>query len=230
MDGIITKKLNIWSLVIFPLLAVGYLVLLSSSDLNQNIVFAQIPTEHCNCTLDYLLPNTVNLTSITIPKVSIVLNESITSQTEGQLTWNAVKAAQLMNMITDKFLFGNFTSGTAATVALNLVNAKPNESYGVQINGGTIPNSAKAEVLKASVNENGTLKEIKAREKVAEYQLEYDKTKKLGSTKSSFSLGLQEPGFYLLIITLNYDSHDFNAETRRQNPMLIAYESVLKIQ
>jgi hypothetical protein len=205
--GIITKNLNILTLAIFTLLVVGYLVLASSSHLNPIVVFAQTPSEHCNCTLDYLPPNTINLTSITIPKVSIVINESITSETEGELTWNAVKAAQLMNVVTDKFLFGNFTSGTAATVALNIITAKPNESYGVQINGGTIPNSAKAE-----------------------YQLKYDKIKKLGSTKSGFSLDLQEPGYYLLLITLNYDSRDFNVETERQNPMSITYESVLKIQ
>lgn len=230
MFGVIIKNLNILTLASFTLLLVGYLVIASSSHLNPVAVFAQTPAQHCNCTLDYVPPNTVNLTSITIPKVSIVINESITSETEGELTWNAVKAAQLMNVVTDKFLFGNFTSGTAASVALNIITAKPNKSYGVQINGGTIPNSAKAEVLKASVNENGTLKEITTGEKTAEYQLKYDKIKKLGSTKSGFSLDLQEPGYYLLLITLNYDSRDFNVETERQNPMSITYESVLKIQ
>ena len=228
MPRILGKKVGKMSLATFFLLGAGFMVVQSLFELNSAGVFAQIPTELCNCTLDYLTPNSNNLTSITIPKVSIVINESITSETEGQISWNAVKSAQLMNLVTDKFLFGNFTSGTAATVALNIINAKPNESLGVQFNGGTTPDTAKAEVLKASVNENGTLKEIQTSEKIAEYHLQYDKFKKSGSTKSGFSVNLQEPGYYLLMITLTYNSNH-NSETPVQKPMSITYETILKI-
>ena len=74
------------NLAAFFLLGAGFMVVQSLLELNSAGVFAQIPTELCNCTLDYLTPNSNNLTSITIPKVSIVINESITSETEGQMS------------------------------------------------------------------------------------------------------------------------------------------------
>ena len=68
-----------------------------------------------------------------------------------------------MGVLMNYFYLGNFSSGTAATVALNTIDVKPNESLGIKISGGTIPTVTNIvrELVKADVNVNRTLGEIK---------------------------------------------------------------------
>ena len=67
------------------------------------------------------------------------------------------------------FYLGNFSSGTAATVALNTIDVKPNESLGIKISGGTIPavTNIVGELVKAdntksvnSINNNTSVNDI----------------------------------------------------------------------
>src|SRR5574341_564874 len=67
----------------------------------------------CNCTMDQISSNKDNLTGVTLPRISIIKNETQESQTEGPLVWTAVKSAPLMDIISDKFLLGNLTGGTS---------------------------------------------------------------------------------------------------------------------
>jgi len=76
---------------------------------------------------------------VTIPGVRLLKHETLLSQTEGGLSWIAIKPTHLMSILMKDFSLGNFSSGTGATVALNTINVSPNESLGVKISGGTLP-------------------------------------------------------------------------------------------
>ena len=182
----------------------------------------------CNCTADYIATNPDNLTTLTIPRINIVKTEILDSQTEGHLEWKAVKSIVLMNVIIDNFLLGNFSTGTGSTVALNTINVKPNESLGIQLNG-KIPDTARAEIIRASVNENGTMKDVTPEEKIHEYELQYDKeTKKLTSGTNDLMVNLHEPGYYLLVLSLSYGSHHGN-NINKPGGLTSVYETILKI-
>ena len=182
----------------------------------------------CNCTADYIATNPDNLTTLTIPRINIVKTEILDSQTEGHLEWKAVKSTVLMNVITDNFLLGNFSTGTGSTVALNTINVKPNESLGIQLNG-KIPDAARAEIIRASVNENGTMKDVKPAEKIHEYELQYDKaTKKLLSGKNDLVVDLHEPGYYLVVISLSFGNHNGNS-INKTGGLTSVYETILKL-
>jgi hypothetical protein len=120
---------------------------------------------HCNCVIDYTTTGQYNnnITGITIPGIRLLKNETLQSQTEGHLSWIAIKSTRLMGILTKDFSLGNFSSGTGATVALNTINVSPNESLGIKISGGTIPaaGAVRGEIVKAYVNVNGTLGEIR---------------------------------------------------------------------
>ena len=140
----------------------------------------------------------------------------------------AVKSTVLMNVITDNFLLGNFSTGTGSTVALNTINVKPNESLGIQLSG-KIPESARAEIIKASVNENGTMKDVKPAEKIHDYELQYDKaTKKLISGGNDLAVNLHEPGYYLVVISLSFGSHHGN-NIDKTGGLTSVYETILKL-
>ena len=194
----------------------------------------------CNCIIDYTTNGhdiNNNITGITIPKVRLLKNETLQSQTEGRLNWIAVKPVQLMGILTKDFFLGNFSGGTSATVALNTINVRPNESLGVQITGGNIPSVIKGEILKADVNENGTLGEIKTSgKKIIEFPLEYNKSlPKSLSGKNSFTVSLSEPGYYLLLISLTYNNNfmKINKDIKSQqtkNSLIPIYETLLKLE
>src|SRR5919198_2401294 len=194
---------------------------------------------NCNCIIDYTTSghDNNNITGITIPKVRLLKNETLQSQTEGRLNWIAVKPIQLMGILTKDFFLGNFSGGTSATVALNTINVRPNESLGVQITGGNIPSMIKGEILKADVNENGTLGEIKTSgKKIIEFPLEYNKSlPKSLSGKNSFTVSLSEPGYYLLLISLTYNNNfmKINKDIKSQqtkNSLIPIYETLLKLE
>jgi hypothetical protein len=142
------------------------------------------------------------------------------------------------------FFLGNFSGGTGATVALNTINVRPNEYLGIKITGGTIPAGVIGEIVKANVNVNGTLAQIKASgNKTIQIPLQYSKAVKtpvLGINK--FLVGVKEPGYYLLLISLGYNtktisnynnasitSSKFIGNEQTRYPLIAIYETVLKV-
>ena len=181
----------------------------------------------CNCILDsttYASTPSNNMTGLTIPRVKLIKNETLESKTEGHLTWNTLKDTQLLGLLSENFFLGNFSRGTGASVALNTLKVKQNESLGIQITGGRTPAQVKAEIIKATVNKNGTLGEIKTLgPKVAEIPIQYDKaTKKHTLDKNSFPVKVPEHGDYLLLIELTY-----NNKNQPSKHLIAAYELVL---
>jgi hypothetical protein len=217
-------------LVLLIAFGIGFSTSLSAADQYLPVVSAQSePIPGCNCTADYIATNPDNLTTMTIPRLNIVKTEILDSQTEGQLTWKAIKSTVLMNVITDNFLLGNFSTGTGSTVALNTIYVKPNESLGIQLSG-KIPDAAKAEIIRASVNENGTMKDVKPTEKIHEYELQYDKaTKKLVSGKNDLVVNLDEPGYYLVVISLSFGSQ-YGNNINKTTGLIGVYETLLKVE
>lgn len=209
----------------------------------------------CNCIMD-LTNSTIghhsvnSITGITIPRLKLVKNETVLSQTEGRLSWIALKEGRLLGILMNGFFLGNFTgTGTSSTVPLNTIVVRSNESLGVQISGGTppAPGAIKGEIVKADLNVNGTLGEIKTvGAKPVLFPLQYNKAlKKPVLGVNSFSINVKEPGYYLLLISLGYDvkSHGnilgVNA-TKYNNsngfgngqgkyPLIAIFESVLQV-
>ncbi len=208
----------------------------------------------CNCIIDLTTNGSGhysnNITGLTIPKVKLLKNETLLSQTEGRLSWQAIKSTQLMGILMNGIFLGNFTgTGTSSTVVINTINVKPNESLGVQISGGTIPSptAVKGEIVKAEVNVNGTLGEMKTvANKTVQFHLHYNNAiKKSVLGINSFLINVKEPGYYLLLVSLGYDvkSHSnilgVNA-TKYNNsngfgngqakyPLIAIFESVIKV-
>jgi len=207
----------------------------------------------CNCIID-LTTNSGgdhlnNVTGLTIPTVKLLKNETLMSQTEGRLSWIAMKSTQLMGILINGIFLGNFTgTGTSSSVALNTINVKPNESLGVQISGGTIPSptAVKVEIVKARVNANGTLEEIRtAANNTAQLYLHYNNVIKkpiLGINK--FLVNIKQPGYYLLLISAGYNikpqanNINFNGTDNENNflgngqikyPLIAIFESVLNV-
>jgi hypothetical protein len=202
---------------------------------------------HCNCVIDHTSggKSNNNITAITIPSVKLLKNETLQSQTEGHLSWIAIKSTQLMGILMKDFYLGNFSGGTSATVALNTISVRPNESLGIKISGGTIPaaTAIKGELVKADVNVNGTLGEIKTvGSKTIQFPLHYNKAVKnptLGINR--FLVNVNGPGYYLLLISLSYNTKSATsinnnagvnhvigiAQTRY--PLVALYETVLKV-
>jgi hypothetical protein len=202
------------------------------------VLAQKVPTNSmCNCTLDTTTYGHLskNVSGITIPKVRIIQNQSLQSQTEGHLTWKSVKPMQLMGILTNGFFLGNFSSGTASTVALNSLNVKPNDSIGIQIGGGTIPTTAKAELLKANVNVNGTLAQIKTVGKpISTFDVNHGKNMKMALAKNKLLAGLDlHPNNYLLLMSLTYNdgvrSAGTSAKGLNTNPIVAIYETVLQV-
>ena len=192
--------------------------------------FGQQESAHiCGCILDATKGGNNTRTYLTVPKVKIIKNETLDSQTEGHLSWKAVRSLQLVNIITKNFILGNFSSGTASSVALNTLNVKMNDSLGLQVTGGTIPTQVNAQIIKAAVNKNGTLEDTKTiGEKIIEFPFQFNSTSnRLGSNTKSITINISEPGDYLLLISLTYNSRDRSQEAI---PLLAIYESVLTIK
>jgi len=203
----------------------------------------------CNCIIDYMSSGHSNSsrTAVTIPGIKLLKNETYQSQTEGRLSSIVIKSAPLMGILVKDFSLGNFSSGTSATVALNTINIKPNESLGVSISGGTIPlaTALRGQIVKADVNANGTLGEIKTvGNEPIQFSLNYSKTVKepvLGVNK--FLVNVKDPGYYLLLISLGYNSKSSSdisntnntfssnnpANKQTKYPLIAVYETVLKL-
>ncbi len=213
-------------------------------------VYGQTVPQSCNCIIDYTSSghSNNNITGITIPGVKLLKNETYQSQTEGRLSSIAIKSTQLMGIRMKDFSLGNFSSGTGATVALNTINVRPNESLGIRISGGTILSigGLLGEIVKADVNVNGTLSQIKTvGNNTIQFPLHYNKGIKqpvFGINK--FLVNVKEPGYYLLLISLGYNTkannnniNTYSAVTndrfigseQTRYPLIAVYETVLKV-
>jgi hypothetical protein len=196
------------------------------------------PADTCNCTIDTTSYGHLskNISGITIPKVKLVKNESMDSQSEGHLTWKAIKPMQLMGILTNGYFLGNFSSGTSSTVALNTLNVKPNDTIGIQIGGGTNPTAAKAEIIKANVNANGTFEDIKTIGKTVSSSLaSHVKKIKSALNNNKLLVGLDpHPSYYLLLVALTYGDGIKSASTiassgPKTNHLVAIYQTVLRV-
>jgi hypothetical protein len=167
----------------------------------------------CNCILDstsYASVPSTNVTGMTIPSVDLLKNETLVSATEGNLSWISEKGTELLGVLSDNYFLGNFSRGTGRTVALNTLDIHENESLGIEVSGGSLPDQMKAEIIQATVDKNGTLAEITTMgPKIAEVPIMYDATLE-GPTmdKNRLNLTLPGAGDYLLLIELSYSNNN----------------------
>ncbi len=197
-----------------------------------------VPSGECNCILDstsYASTPYNNLTGLTIPSVDLLKNETVVSATEGNLSWITEKGTELLGVLSENYFLGNFSRGTGRTVALNTLDIKQNESLGVEVSGGSIPDHMKAEIIQASVDRNGTLAEITTiGSKIAEVPILYDETlEEPTSDKNSLKVNVPTSGDYLLLIDLSYDNKNQTSSSSSlssSKPLTLVYESVLVVK
>lgn len=187
-----------------------------------------VPSGECNCVLDstsYASVPSNNVTGLTIPSVDLLKNETVVSATEGNLSWVTEKGTELLGVLSENYFLGNFSRGTGRTVALNMLDIQQNESLGIEVSGGSFPDSMKAEIIQASVDKNGTLAEITTiGPKVAEIPILYDETlEEPTMDKNTLKINVPAAGDYLLLVELTYD----NKSPSSSKPLTLVYETVL---
>jgi hypothetical protein len=130
----------------------------------------------------------------------------------------------LLGILSEDFFLGNFSKGTGKTVALNTLNVRQNELLGMEVTGGSVPVQVKAEIIKASVDKNGMLGEIKTiGPKVAEVPIQYvHGLKEPAMGKNSLQVKVPGPGDYLVLVELSFDS-----KNSLSKPLIAVYETVL---
>ena len=196
------------------LVVVGFFLFSFFFNFNILSAYAEKIFNTCNCMLDSIYQDT--MVGLTLPKVNIIKTESITSQTEGNLNWNAIKSAPMFGIKINDFFITNLTKGTAATVALNTININRNETLGMEIIGGAIPEETKLEILHAAIQEDGRLYDsIVQGEKLYEYSLD--------TTNKSVQFNFHENGTYLLLIELKYNNINSGSV------LTAIYELILKV-
>jgi hypothetical protein len=197
-----------------------------------------VPSGECNCILDstsYASTPYNNLTGLTIPSVDLLKNETVVSATEGNLSWITEKGTELLGVLSENYFLGNFSRGTGRTVALNTLDIKQNESLGVEVSGGSVPDHMKAEIIQASVDRNGTLAEITTiGSKIAEVPILYDETlEEPTDDKNSLKVNVPTSGDYLLLVELSYDNNNqttSSSSLSSSKPLTLVYETVLVIK
>lgn len=198
-----------------------------------------VPSGECNCILDstsYASAPSSNVTGLTIPSVDLLKNETVASATEGNLSWITDKGTELLGVLSDNYFLGNFSRGTGRTVALNMLDTKQNESLGIEVSGGSLPDQMKAEIIQASVDKNGTLAEIKTvGPKIAEVPILYDATlEEPTSDKNRLNVKVPNPGDYLLLLELSYNGTGTTSSplssSSSSKPLTLVYETVLVAQ
>ena len=107
-----------------------------------------------------------------------------------------------LGVLSDNYFLGNFSRGTGRTVALNTLDIHKNESLGIEVSGGSLPDQMKAEIIQATVDKNGTLAEITTMgPKIAEVPIMYDATlEEPTMDKNRLNLSVPGAGDYLLLI------------------------------
>ncbi len=198
-----------------------------------------VPSGECNCILDstsYASAPSSNLTGLTIPSVDLLKNETLVSATEGNLSWITDKGTELLGVLSDNYFLGNFSRGTGRTVALNMLDTKQNESFGIEVSGGSLPDQMKAEIIQASVDKNGTLAEIKTvGPRIAEVPIAYDATlEEPTSDKNRLNVNVPNPGDFLLLLELSYNgtgtTSSLSSSSSSSKPLTLVYETVLVAQ
>jgi hypothetical protein len=222
-------------LICFLMSLLTSLTMLLIASYQTPLVDAQsVPVGKCNCILDstsYASAPSSNLTGLTIPSVDLLKNETVVSATEGSLSWITDKGTELLGVLSDNYFLGNFSRGTGRTVALNMLDTEQNESLGIEVSGGSLPDQMKAEIIQASVDKNGTLAEIKTvGPKVAEVPIAYDATlEEPTSDKNSLNVNVPAPGDYLLLLELSYNGTG-STSSLSSKPLTLVYETVLVAQ
>ena len=204
----------------------------------QSVDAQTVPSGECNCVLDstsYASVPSSNVTGLTIPSVDLLKNEMVVSATEGNLSWVTDKGTELLGVLSENYFLGNFSRGTGRTVALNMLDIKQNESLGIDVSGGSLPDGMKAEIIQASVDRNGTLAEITTvGPKVAEVPILYDKTLEEPTTdKNNLKISVPAAGDYLLLVELSYDDKSPSASSSSSSsskPLTLVYETVLVVE
>jgi len=194
----------------------------------QSVDAQTVPSGECNCVLDstsYASIPSNNVTGLTIPSVDLLKNETVVSATEGNLSWVTEKGTELLGVLSENYFLGNFSRGTGRTVALNMLDIQQNESLGIEVSGGSVPDYVKAEIIQASVNKNGTLAEITTLgPKVAEVPILYDETlEEPTMDTNTLKINVPAAGDYLLLVELTYD----NRSPSSSKPLTLVYETVL---
>jgi len=207
----------------------------------QSVDAQTVPSGECNCVLDstsYASVPSTNVTGLTIPSVDLLKNEMVVSATEGNLSWVTDKGTELLGVLSENYFLGNFSRGTGRTVALNMLDIKQNESLGIEVSGGSLPDDMKAEIIQASVDKNGTLAEITTvGPKVAEVPILYDETLEEPTTdKNNLKISVPAAGDYLLLVELSYDdkspsaSSSASSSSASSKPLTLVYETVLVVE
>lgn len=209
-------------------------MLLIASYQTPSVEAQSVPVGKCNCILDstsYASAPSSNVTGLTIPSVDLLKNETVVSATEGSLSWITDKGTELLGVLSDSYFLGNFSRGTGRTVALNMLDTKQNESLGIEVSGGSLPDQMKAEIIQASVDKNGTLAEIKTvGPKIAEVPIAYDATlEEPTSDKNRLNVNVPAPGDYLLLLELSYNGTG-PISLLSSKPLKLVYETVLVAQ
>jgi hypothetical protein len=200
----------------------------------QSVDAQTVPSGECNCVLDstsYASVPSSNVTGLTIPSVDLLKNEMVVSATEGNLSWVTDKGTELLGVLSENYFLGNFSRGTGRTVALNMLDIKQNESLGIEVSGGSLPDGMKAEIIQASVDRNGTLAEITTvGPKVAEVPILYDETLEEPTTdKNNLKISVPAAGDYLLLVELSYDDKSPSSSSSSK-PLTLVYETVLVVE
>jgi hypothetical protein len=226
--------MNLQICVLMMSLLASLSIVLIVSYLTPSVDAQSVPVGKCNCILDstsYASAPSKNLTGLTIPSVDILKNETVVSATEGSLSWITDKGTELLGVLSDNYFLGNFSRGTGRTVALNMLDTKQNESLGIEVSGGSMPDQMKAEIIQASVDKNGTLAEIKTvGPKIAEVPIAYDATvEEPTSDKNRLNVNVPAPGDYLLLLELSYNGTG-PISSLSSKPLTLVYETVLVVQ
>jgi hypothetical protein len=227
--GVVLSVLATFAIVVFAFT--------TSTDQIQSADAQTVPSGECNCILDstsYASTPYNNLTGLTIPSVDLLKNETVISATEGNLSWITEKGTELLGVLSENYFLGNFSRGTGRTVALNTLDIQQNESLGVEVSGGSVPDHMKAEIIQASVDRNGTLAEIiTTGSKIAEVPILYDETlEEATSDKNSLKVNVPTSGDYLLLVELSYDNKNQTSSSSLSSskPLTLVYETVLVVK
>ena len=190
----------------------------------------------CNCTLDYL----DNSIGFDLPKVKLIKNESMQSQTEGTLVWTESKELAMDGAIVGEIYVANQSAG--ALVDLNAIKVKQNQLLSLEFTGGTLPDIVRAEIVNPTTPMNGTalkIGDIKVGKKLSESTILFNELMDEPiSNQNNFRVQVPpEGGDMVLIVSLLYNSNNMNNNTStstalsKSDPLITGiYKSVLSVQ
>ena len=163
----------------------------------------------CNCTLDFL----DNTSGFQMPKVKIIKNETMQSQTEGTLVWTESKLLAPDGVIVGDIYLANQSAG--ALVDLNTIIVEQNQPLSLEITGGTLPDIVRAEIVNPTIPMNGTglkIGDIKIGKKVSESTILFNELMNEPiSNQNSFRVQVPPQGRdMVLMVSLLYNSNNMN--------------------